>query len=94
MEKYLCKSPRIKLLPLPEGTFLRLRHLHKDNSDEDQREGPKGEILEYVTIAQLYNEHEEIVGFGISFCSPRDVPNRKLGYAIARNRAIKEYRGL
>ena len=48
--------------------------------------------LPYVTYAFVVSkETHESLASGISICNPKDRPNRKLGNAIARGRALKKY---
>lgn len=86
------------LLPVPNGTKVLLKHLHKP---EDIRAwfkraidaGLHGNAIPiYATLAILIDkETGEVLGSGTSYCSPRDNPSRKLGRLIAHNRAILAY---
>lgn len=72
---------------IPEKFKLRVHHLHCGNSTHSDRLGH-----EYVTIAQLFDrETGELITEGKSFCSKRDVPNKKVGRMVAVGRALKEY---
>lgn len=82
-------SKRFALKPVPEGVTIKYRH-YTDPQDLADMGHPKAK---YLTIACL--EYEDPNGFGFIFtsasCNPKDTPCRKVGRAIAHNRAISWY---
>jgi protein subunit release factor B len=70
--------------PTPQGTFVRVTHLHEGNSSRIQRDGKK-----YRTIAKLVDKtSHNVIMQANAFCSNHDNPNRKLGRLIAVNRLL------
>jgi len=76
-----------------EGLKLRVTHLHEGNTDGVI--GPKKKVR-YMTIATIYNPEEGTgnrvfpIAEGESTCGKRDIPNRKLGRAVAVGRCFKQ----
>jgi len=71
---------------LPQGHRVRVKHFHNGNSSEEFRDHKP-----YVTLASVLDTNQVPVGFGVSACSKRDTPNRKLGRQIAIGRAVKDF---
>ncbi len=62
---------------MPDGIRARVRYLR------DRR---------WFTSCQLLNKDNRIVATGVSTCSYKDQPTRKIGRAIAIGRALKSYK--
>ena len=71
-------------IEIPERGYLRIHHLHPDNSSRKQRKGKK-----YLTVVSLYNEYNEILLQTTALCSNKDEPSRKRGLDIAISRMKK-----
>ena len=72
---------------IPEGTIIRVVHLHPGNSRKRDRKGSK-----YMTIAKLIGGTKEKpveLARGIARCNENDEPSRKVGRECAIGRALK-----
>lgn len=87
----MIHNPRkIPLLPVPAGLTVRIVHIHDPARLE--RLARKGcPPPRYVTIARVYDAHNNDVASSMAFCNPKDCPSRKAGRAIAHNRAVSAY---
>jgi len=83
-------TKKLKLLPVPEGCKIRIRHI---TDPETLKLNRKRDLPppKYVTVAWLYDGDSVMISKGSSFCSANDAPNRKLGRIIAHNRCIKAF---
>jgi hypothetical protein len=45
-----------------------------------------------VTVCELFTLTNELMGTGIAICSPKDEPNKRVGRAIARQRAFHAFK--
>lgn len=83
---------RFALVPVPEGYKVRIRHTFdpvelRTCAARDGAEPPR-----YMTEASVVNLATGITEWvEKAYCSPRDVPCRKTGRAIAHNRAVKHF---
>lgn len=87
-------KPKVTLAPVPEGLKVKIFHIptNEVRAALDSM-GVKGKNRpRYYTFARVINrETQEVVAEGDALCSYKDTPSRKLGRAIAHNRAIKAY---
>ena len=65
-----------------KGYSVRVRH-------NDHPFRTKGHSPKYVTVCAIFDD--KTMWIGESLCSPKDVPSRKLGWAIAVGRALHSY---
>ena len=77
-----------KMYEVPSTQYLRVHHLHKGNSSNNQRHGH-----EFVTVAELESKNGIVIR-AKSQCSKKDAPSRKLGRDIAVGRVLKTYHRL
>ena len=84
MSKYTEKN-------IPDGLFVKVRHYNERNSDSLNKLG-----IKWYTEAYLCERGEDkhsytALSCGLSSCSLKDNPSRKIGRAIAVGRALKNY---
>jgi hypothetical protein len=86
--------PKIELAPVPPGLKVRIYHMGPQEVryvTAGLRIKP-GKQPKYYTVAELVNPVTHTVyATGDALCSYKDNPSRKMGRAIAHNRAIKAY---
>lgn len=83
---------KIPLLPTPMGCFVKIEHLHDPRDLANCRDTRRGQSPRYVTYARLYEEGASAPSVtAAAFCSHKDTPSRKMGRAIAHNRAVSYY---
>lgn len=79
--------PRYTESNVPKNLMVRVVHLHDGNSTKRDRNG-----YAYATICTLVDRStKEEVACAYTFCSKKDVPNRKTGRMVAVGRALKAY---
>lgn len=86
--------PKIELAPVPPGLKVRIYHMGpKEVMNASAGIGIKpSKQPKYYTVAELVNPVTHTVyATGDALCSYKDNPSRKMGRAIAHNRAIKAY---
>lgn len=82
-------SIKIALRPVPEGFKVRIEHV-TDPQELQKQVRKAGDVPpRFVTWADVLDEQGHVVAFGGAFCSHKDNPSRKMGRAIAHNRALK-----
>lgn len=87
-------KPKVELAPVPEGLKVKIFHVHTNEIKQAlDFVGVKGKKRpRYYTFARLIDrETQEVLAEGDALCSYKDTPSRKLGRAIAHNRALKAY---
>ena len=90
-------SSRYTYSDVPLDYVLQVRNLHQSNdpTGEIRRLAtghPNGKVPPYVCQAIIFDRTSgRIEAVGVSVCSPKDVPNKKVGRFIATGRAVKEF---
>lgn len=82
MNKYIYRDGK-------EFEVVKLVHLTTANSSRRARDGKS-----WKTIAVLKDTYNGVTAQGISWCSKRDQPNRKLGREVAFGRAARKLQPL
>jgi hypothetical protein len=83
---------KIALLPVPDGMRVKIMHIADKVELRDLARTYLDPAPRYATIAELrWKDTDELVAYATSYCSPRDVPSRKMGRAIAHNRVVGRY---
>lgn len=54
----------------------------------DRKPFPKGKRVPRICVASVYDKKEDMMYFGVSVCSPKDVFKKVVGRKIAYDRAI------
>lgn len=85
-------KPKVTLAPVPDG--LKVKIYHTPTSEVQAAldfMGVKGRKRpRYYTFARVIDrDTQEVLAEGDALCSYKDTPSRKLGRAIAHNRALK-----
>lgn len=71
---------------VPSELILKVRYVSRLRSNADHT------LPLWMTFAYLKNpQTNETIASGQAECSEKDIPNRKIGRAIAVGRALKEY---
>ena len=71
---------------LPSAVKVVLAHFHTGNSSRSARKGHK-----YMTLCKLYDREKKLlIGHGESYCSRKDLADRRIGRHVAIGRAMKE----
>lgn len=79
---------------LPENVYAKVYHFDSNKLKQQMNYFPNLRSFverktKYLTVCYLHDtQTREVVSVGTSACNPNDTPSRKLGYAIARNRAV------
>jgi hypothetical protein len=86
----------VALAPVPDGLKVRVRHMHtlecKEAAFNSGIKVKQSKLPRYFSYAEVFDPKTgESLASGDAICSYKDVPSRKLGRAIAHNRAIKAY---
>lgn len=76
---------------LPAHLRAHVVYLHPFKCSKNKLKKAGRTKTEYVTIAKLLNDDDDVVAEGRAACSREDKPNRRVGRAIAIGRAMKEY---
>lgn len=72
---------------LPQGFKVRVVHLHRGNSSNNQRSGH-----EMVTLAEVRSQSTgEVITSAKARCSDKDNPRRQIGRQVAVGRAIRAF---
>lgn len=79
---------------LPPYIYVRVRYFHEGNSTPQDRRAVAliegGYSPRYVAECRLINTNQQTcIGYGVSACSPKDNPSRRIARAIAVGRAMK-----
>lgn len=85
---------KVELAPVPPNVKVKIYHMPTNEVRAALEEmGVKGKNRpRYYTFARVIDRDTlEVVAEGDALCSYKDVPSRKLGRAIAHNRALKAY---
>lgn len=82
---------KIALMPVPDGHKVKIVHVHKQSDLEGLKLENSKRAPRYVTYAILLDADGMVQTISSAACSPKDTPSRKMGRAIAHNRAIKEF---
>jgi len=77
---------------LPKHLRVHVVHLHEGNVSRNQLKKIGHTNARYVTIARLLDD-DTVVAEGLSACSQKDNPSRKIGRAVAIGRALASYEG-
>jgi hypothetical protein len=93
-ERRKSAMPKINLLPVPEGYKVRIEHFFKPEDLECQCLSHTKKAPRYYTVSGLFDSKGNLVSLGYAACSPRDTPSRKVGRAIAHNRAVRSWQKL
>lgn len=64
--------------------YLKLKVYHRRPESDD--------VSTWTTEATLYTADNQLAGYGLAKCNPKDNPSRKVGRAIAVGRALKDAR--
>lgn len=79
---------------IPDNFRLRVRHYHEGNDPQAVMRKSRNKIYPYVTVAEIHKAGTEpaiIYGRGTAVCSPKDSPDRRVGWQIAAGRAFKDF---
>lgn len=88
------RRSRLVEVLLPQYIRARVRYYHEGNSSDIQRQHiasvQGGHSPSYVAECRLVDiNRNRCIGYGVSACSPKDNPSRKIARAIAVGRAMK-----
>ena len=85
------------LIPIPNNVFINIQHFNHEKIKKIVKNKNHGIVnyvnrnTKYATMVTVYDENQQLISIGISRCGKLDVPNKKLGRAIAQNRAVYNY---
>jgi hypothetical protein len=77
---------------LPDGYELRVHHYHKPEDLALFERPNRGAPPRYVTVANVIGAGSVCYAQGTARCAPGDSPSRRLGYQIAKERALRAFR--
>ncbi len=78
---------------IPEHLRVHVVHLHEGNVSRNQLKRLGHTNAKYVTIARLLDD-DTVIAEGLSACSQKDNPSRKIGRMVAVGRALAQYEGI